>query len=128
MVLRDDCVFCQLNRDGKTHRFQQSMIRFFVPLNPVVPGHILFIPDIHLDDAVTDPATTGMLVHAASIWGNHNDENFNLIVNNGPEAGQTVFHLHIHYVPRFANDGLIMPWTAQQLRLEAEKANDDRSR
>ena len=41
---------------------------------------------------------------------------FHLITNCGPWADQTQFHLHWHVVPRRENDGLVMPWTAQQKR------------
>jgi hypothetical protein len=43
---------------------------------------------------------------------------YNLIVNSGSDAGQTIKHLHIHYVPRSKDDGLVMPWDAQKKATE----------
>jgi histidine triad (HIT) family protein len=82
-----------------------------VPLNPVVQGHVLVIPRRHVNHAcenVTVTATT--MAHAAELA----EPPCNIITSAGAEATQTVMHLHVHIVPRQANDGLPLPWTPQQ--------------
>ena len=105
-----DCVFCYIiikTAPAKIIREWDDCIAF-VPLNPVVEGHILVVPRWHAVDAKADPYTTGVVFkRAAELIGEHD---VNLIANVGPLAGQTVFHLHVHIVPRTAGDKLCMPW------------------
>jgi histidine triad (HIT) family protein len=78
-----------------------------VPLNPVVPGHTLVIPRAHIEDATEDPLVAGTtMARAASLA----PRSCNLITSAGAEATQTVWHLHIHIVPRSNGDGLALPW------------------
>ena len=88
-----------------------SGVYHFEPLNPVTPGHRLFVPAFHYEDAAEAPSATGAVFEWAAWWAAQQGEDFNLIVNAGPHASQTVRHLHVHYVPRREDDGLILPWT-----------------
>jgi histidine triad (HIT) family protein len=78
------------------------------PLNPVVPGHVLVIPRAHVNDVTEDPivaaSTTARAAELAV-------PPCNLITSAGAPATQTVFHLHVHVVPRAVGDGLALPWT-----------------
>ena len=89
-------------------------IASFTPLNPVTPGHRLFVPQLHVDRATVLPQLTGHVFQFAAEWAASQYSDHNLIVNNGLAATQTVPHLHVHYVPRVALDGLHLPWTGQQ--------------
>jgi histidine triad (HIT) family protein len=116
-----ECVFCQRVRreeyEGQTYvHYGSSELRVvrFAPLNPVVDGHMLFIPDVHAANAAEYPAAAGAAFTAASSFGMVQAQDFNLITSSGPAATQTVQHLHVHYVPREAGDGLTLPWTGQQ--------------
>ena len=87
----------------------------FEPLNPVVPGHRLFVPRGHAASALEFPEVTGHVMEYAARWADgHNVHPCNLITSCGGAATQTVFHLHIHLVPRREGDGLHLPWTGQQ--------------
>ena len=81
------------------------------PLNPVVDGHILVIPTVHVQDFTTDPEVTAAVMRRAA--GLAGAGPANLITSAGAEATQTVFHLHVHIVPRARADGLALPWTGQ---------------
>ncbi|AVM01906.1 HIT family protein [Gordonia iterans] len=88
---------------------------WFEPLNPVTPGHMLFVPTmhaVHRDNVLASAAFRAAYDHATT--GDQYGTDFNLIVNAGPSATQTVDHLHVHYVPRRAGDGLTLPWTGQR--------------
>jgi len=92
----------------------------FEPLNPVTPGHRLFVPTFHLNP--TNPLDLwngGELIASVGVWRTANklQEDFNLILNGGAAASQTIEHAHLHYVPRRPDDGLKLPWTDQHARL-----------
>lgn len=110
-----DCVFCDIIAGKQTpanfHDYG-SVVRF-TPLNPVVPGHRLFVPKMHVATAADDPAEAARTVAYAIDYASGAADDFNVIVNNGTAASQTVFHLHWHVVPRRSGDGLVLPWTGQ---------------
>lgn len=106
------CPFCQIVA-GRT---AAALVREWpaaiaiVPLNPVAPGHTLVLPRRHIRD-FTDPAPdVAATMVAASELARDLGGSMNLITSRGVEATQTVFHLHLHLVPRRAGDGLPLPW------------------
>jgi histidine triad (HIT) family protein len=111
--LTDNCVFCEIVKTGDAEEFYRhdKFVVSFVPLNPVTPGHRLFVPARHGDDIADDPTLGTLAVRATADYANANGHDFNLITSGGSFATQTVFHTHIHYVPRRENDGLFLPWT-----------------
>lgn len=114
-----DCKFCAIIRGDApaviVHKWNDVIA--IVPLGPVTDGHVLVIPRKHVADAAEDRITTGMtFLRAAELAAERErDGAFNLITSRGVDATQTVFHLHVHIVPRRANDGLPLPWTPQQI-------------
>ena len=110
-----DCVFCAITRgESPSTRLGWGPNTMTIePLNPVTPGHAIVIPRVHVADFTSDPVVSGRVmkeaaVHAATMGGA-----YNLITSKGPEATQTVHHLHVHLVPRREGDGLHLPWTGQ---------------
>lgn len=85
----------------------------FEPLNPVTPGHRLFVPKAHVASAADSPLHAALAMKAAGIELHDSGGQANIITSIGSDATQTVRHLHIHLVPRRKNDGLILPWTNQ---------------
>ncbi|MFH8858317.1 HIT family protein [Streptomyces rochei] len=76
------------------------------------PGHVLVLPRIHVEDAGTDrEVTAGVMRRVADLTAGHSA--VNLITSKGEAATQSVFHLHIHVVPRREGDRLPLPWTPQ---------------
>jgi histidine triad (HIT) family protein len=114
-----DCVFCRIVRGVETTPLLDEG-RWHItitPLNPVVPGHCLFIPKTHVDDFADDPNISGWMMETAGRF--VRDTNYgecNLITSRGVSATQTVFHLHLHVIPRKPGDGLMLPWTNQEVR------------
>lgn len=107
-------MFCEILDDaaqfGGQFVHEDRNVVAFVPLNPVTPGHLLVVPKAHVSDALDNPAITGEVMKVAA---NLASRPCNLITSAGAEATQTVFHLHVHIVPRTADDGLTLPWTGQ---------------
>lgn len=108
------CVFCAIGRGEApvTMLAENPDTMIFVPLSPVTPGHVLVVPRRHVADAATEPLTTAIAMHDAARYASDHLTQFNIITSAGPAATQTIFHLHLHLVPRTPDDGLALPWTA----------------
>lgn len=106
------CVFCEIVAGTAPaqvlHESNDSIV--IVPLGPVVDGHVLIIPREHVNDAAESALTTAFTMYDAAEWAQRKGTPFNLITSAGREATQSVFHLHVHYVPRAQEDGLMVPW------------------
>jgi histidine triad (HIT) family protein len=120
----EPCPFCQFIREmvdePKDYVVLDHLgfkdVATFIPIDPVVSGHRLFIPTFHVEDAAHNPAITARVFIAAATWANGRrkpQSAFNLITSAGKEATQSVFHLHVHYVPRSEDDGLSLPWPSK---------------
>lgn len=106
------CAFCEIiagRAPAKVVGRWETVIAI-VPIGPAVEGHTLVIPDRHIArpeqdwDTAVDAARC--VFDLAERWGG----DYNLIGNVGPKAGQTVMHLHWHFLPRREGDGVAMPW------------------
>lgn len=76
-------------------------------------GHVLLIPRVHVRDAAEQPLITAItMARAAELANRLGYADFNIITSRGAVATQTVFHLHVHLVPRVEGDGLALPWSS----------------
>lgn len=110
-----DCPFCAIvaGRDPSVEIVcSGSTWLAFFPDSPATPGHTLVIPREHVADLWQAPPSMGAeLFRAVSKVGKAisravKPEGLNLITSSGEAAEQTVFHLHLHIVPRWSNDRL----------------------
>ena len=109
----EPCPFCAIAYDGAPATFVRLWPHAFaiVPLDPVVLGHTLVIPDRHVTDFADNPAITGMTAQcAAELCRDLDLEDANLLTSKGKIATQSVFHLHWHLVPRRRDDRVALPW------------------
>ena len=89
-------------------------------LGPAAKGHALILPKEHYADIYELPekaAADAMVLAkkmAESMTGALDCDGFNIVQNNGETAGQTVFHFHIHLIPRYIGDGQKIGWTPGQ--------------
>lgn len=116
--MSDSCVFCEIV-DGQSPAdvvLNTPDVLGITPLNPVTEGHVIFMPKVHVTDATDDPAVTAYTMKAASLYGKDkaSSNSMNLITSVGEEATQSVYHLHIHLVPRRHCDLLPLPWTPME--------------
>lgn len=108
------CPFCGRIERGEFD-YDDSWSVAFQPLNPVTPGHFLVVPRKHVQHAIVSPFHAGKaLDFAACLAADMGLIAANFITSAGGDATQTVFHLHVHIVPRRAGDGLALPWTGQR--------------
>lgn len=102
------CVFCDLaNRTGVD-------ILDIEPLNPVVEGHRIVFSRHHSKDFTDDIGITMRVMQRASEIAKEMGGDCNLITSKGKDATQSVFHLHVHIVPRKSGDNLLLPWSIQK--------------
>jgi histidine triad (HIT) family protein len=116
---REDCAFCKIAR-GEDHSVEvigegADWLAFF-PTNPATPGHTLIIPREHVSDVwELSPELGGVLMMAVvrvgrAIRSAVTPAGMNLISSSGEVAEQTVFHLHLHVVPRYEGDDIQSIW------------------
>lgn len=105
------CVFCEIvaGRAPATFVEQSGAHVAFEPLGPQTPGHVLFVPREHVADAAQNPGVTGYVMEQAARYAADVGP-ANIITSIGAEATQSVFHLHVHVLPRGARDGLRPSW------------------
>ena len=115
----DNCIFCKLaNGDFPTYTlFEDDDFRVIFDAGPATPGHALILPKTHaanifeLDDELVGKAFRLAKKMAAVLMEVFEADGINILQNNHPAAGQTVFHFHIHLIPRHVGDNAIKAWT-----------------
>ncbi|MGA2412758.1 MAG: HIT family protein [Candidatus Binataceae bacterium] len=111
---RTNCPFCKRIAAGE-YDYEDTWSVAFQPLLPVTPGHFLVVPRKHVAHALESPGSAGKALEFAGYLANQMGlEAANFITSAGLAATQSVFHLHVHVVPRHADDGLVLPWTHQR--------------
>lgn len=118
-----DCIFCKIisGELPSSKVYEDEQVVAFLDIHPVRPGHTLVVPKAHCDDLMgCDPEVASHLMMAVqkvarSVVKATGAEGFNLGINNGRAAGQIIFHLHMHVIPRTEADGLRM-WGSQEYK------------
>jgi histidine triad (HIT) family protein len=114
MTATADCPFCYRIKNGEYDYTDPHNVAF-EPLSPVTPGHLLVVPVKHVSNVFASPAAAGDALKFAGYLANRLDiEAATFITSAGKAATQSVFHLHVHIVPRVEGDGLALPWTGQE--------------
>lgn len=112
--MNEDCIFCKIaSGDVPADKvYEDDKVVAFLDLRPSNKGHTLVIHRTHTPDlpATPDGILTDLVPRvkkiATAIMKTTGASGFNLNLNNGSVAGQVIFHLHFHIIPRFENDGL----------------------
>ncbi len=99
-----ECLFCRIARGELPSRkaYEDDEFLAFHDINPAAPVHLLVIPKLHVDSLITagpeHEALLGKLISLAPRLAKEQgcDNGFRVVINNGPDGGQEVYHLHIH--------------------------------
>ena len=83
----------------------------FVPLGSTTTGHALIVPHRHIERPEDDAEVSGTAWRRGLQYATRLGADYNLIVNVGEDATQTIPHLHLHYLPRTKGDNVRLPWT-----------------
>lgn len=121
--LGSECSFCAIMRGSATAEVVGSGEQWvaFLPLHPATPGHTLVVPVEHVTDYWSaDPELVMALALGAAEVGRSisralRPDGMNLITSAGEAAEQTVFHLHLHVVPRWRDDDIGPIWPPKEL-------------
>lgn len=126
---KDNCIFCKIaaGEIPSATLYEDEDFRVILDLNPASKGHALIIPKEHyrnLYDLDEDLAAKA-LVLARQMIRKMTDvlgcDGYNVIQNNEEVAGQTVFHFHMHLIPRYKGDNVGIGWKMGELS-EEDKA------
>ena len=129
--MRDDnCIFCKIvNGDIPSKMlYEDGQFKVILDLGPATKGHALILPKNHyrnLYELPDDMASKVMLLAkkmAFQMTDKLECDGFNLVQNNGEAAGQTVFHFHLHLIPRYNGDGQTLGW--KELELTADELEE----
>jgi histidine triad (HIT) family protein len=113
-----DCLFCKIvaGEIPATIVAQDERTVAFMDINPATRGHALVVPRAHARDVhAIDPEDLAAVAAsaqriAARAVAQLGADGVNLLQSNGAAAWQTVFHFHLHVIPRYAGDPLRLPW------------------
>lgn len=116
--MKDNCIFCKIANGEipSATLYEDEDFRVILDLGPASRGHSLILPKKHAANLFELPdETAAKVLTIAKKVGNvlkeglHAD-GLNLVQNNGEAAGQTVFHFHMHIIPRYAEDTVNVKW------------------
>jgi histidine triad (HIT) family protein len=116
----ENCIFCGIIAGTVPAHvvWADASVVAFLDRSPASPGHVLVVPRIHVRTLLdASPADAGAVMAAASEVARLLDKRlspagFTLFQANEAAGWQDVFHLHLHVVPRWSDDGLMRPWSA----------------
>ena len=128
-----DCIFCQIIAGEIPAQIvaEDERTVAFMDINPATRGHALVVPRRHTRDLLEieagDLEAVALAAQkvAARISERLGADGVNLLNSCGWAAWQTVFHFHIHVIPRYADDPLRLPWTPAEGDSEEIKATAD---
>jgi histidine triad (HIT) family protein len=113
-----DCIFCKIvaGELPATIVDEDEHTIAFMDINPATRGHALVVPRKHAPDLLSiEPAELAAVAEAAQrlaarVKGRLSADGINVINSCGAAAWQTVFHFHLHVIPRYQGDPMRLPW------------------
>lgn len=133
-MVDNNCIFCKLaNGDIPTNSiYEDDNFKVILDNAPATKGHALILPKSHYKNLYEIPEDTAAEVMklakkmAVSMTEKLGCEGFNLLQNNNEVAGQTVFHFHMHLIPRYADDNQHLVMTPMEMTQdELAKVRDE---
>ena len=114
----ENCIFCKIANGEipSATLYEDEDFRVILDLGPASKGHALILPKAHAADIYELPDETAgkamiLAKHmAARLRDGLNCDGFNIVQNNGEIAGQTVFHFHMHIIPRYEGGPSMVTW------------------
>lgn len=114
----NNCVFCSIigHEIPSSTIYEDDFVKAILDIAPSAKGHTVLIPKNHYSDIfeLTEEAAAHIFVVAKKVATALKEElgcdGINILQNNGIAAGQTVFHFHIHIIPRYENDTVKIHW------------------
>ena len=117
-MVDQNCIFCKIagGEIPSSTVYEDEEFRVILDLGPASKGHALILPKQHYKDLCElDEAVAARVMPLAAKIGKAMKKSlgcagFNVVQNNGTEAGQTVFHFHVHIIPRYEGGPSMVTW------------------
>lgn len=115
----EECIFCKIiaGEIPSSTVYEDEDFKAIMDIAPAAKGHVIMLAKKHaanlfdLEDSVASKALITARRIAKAMKEELGCDGINILQNNGEAAGQTVFHFHIHVIPRFNDDQVYVPWT-----------------
>lgn len=112
--MKDECIFCKIANGviPSNTLYEDEDFRVILDINPATKGHALILPKKHyngiydLEPEIAEKVFCLAQKMAKAIKAELNCDGLNILQNNGETAGQTIFHFHMHVIPRYVHDNL----------------------
>lgn len=125
---QEQCIFCKIaaGEIPSATIYEDEDFRVILDIEPASKGHALILPKEHYANLfeLPDELAAKALVVAKKVITKMEKivgcEGYNVVQNNGVAAGQTVFHFHVHLIPRYAEDGVNIKWEQGSLSDEVK--------
>lgn len=127
--MRDnDCIFCKIaaGEIPSATLYEDDDFRVILDLGPASKGHALILPKEHYRNLydIDEETLTKAILLAKKMVRKMTDvlgcDGYNIVQNNEPCAGQTVFHFHMHLIPRYEGDNVDLGWPVGELTEEVK--------
>ena len=113
-----DCIFCKIANGEipSATLYEDEDFRVILDLGPASKGHALILPKAHAANIyeISDDMAAKVMILAKKMATKMTEalkcDGFNIVQNNGEPAGQTVFHFHMHLIPRYEGDQVGITW------------------
>ena len=120
---QDNCIFCKIAAGDipSATIYEDNDFRVILDIEPASKGHALILPKEHYANLyeLSDELAAKALIVAKKVitkmTGILGCDGYNVVQNNGEAAGQTVFHFHIHLIPRYKDDNVNIGWSQGNL-------------
>ena len=120
----ENCIFCKIANGEipSATLYEDEDFRVILDLGPASKGHSLILPKSHaanIYELLDEMAAKAMILAkkmATAMTAALKCDGFNIVQNNGECAGQTVFHFHMHMIPRYENDQVGLGWKMKELK------------
>lgn len=130
---KENCIFCKLaNGVIPTNSiYEDEDFNVILDMSPATKGHALILPKEHADNLyeLSEETAGKVMVLAKKLAKTMTKklqcDGFNLVQNNGSVAGQTVFHFHMHLIPRYEEDNQNINWNPQEVSADELKKLKD---
>jgi histidine triad (HIT) family protein len=114
----ENCIFCKIAAGDipSATIYEDDDFRVILDIEPASKGHALILPKEHYANLyeLPDELAAKALVVAKKVISKMTDivgcDGYNVLQNNGETAGQTVFHFHMHLIPRYEKDDVTISW------------------
>ena len=125
----DSCIFCKIANGEipSATLYEDEDFRVILDANPAAKGHALILPKEHyanlyeLDDELAGKSMILAKKMITKLTKALDCDGYNIVQNNGEAAGQTVFHYHVHMIPRHKDDKVGLGWTMHELTEEEKE-------